>query len=370
MPCKKSRLDAGTTKALARGHLQGIYDQIREVMSMQGSLSAERMCALAMVSRAGFYRSFHQRQPDSEEMELRSAIQVIAVEHKLRYGYRRVTAELRHRGFSANHKRVVRLMRLDNLLSLRRSAFVSTTDSDHELEVHLNLASRMRLSGVNQLWLADITFIRLQREFVYLAIVLDAFSRRVVGWALDRSLAAQLAIDALQQAVDNRRPAPGLVHHSDRGIQYASAEYGSVLEKHRIIASMSRLANPWDNAKCESFMKTLKHEEIRTNEYRDLEHLRQNLAEFFDQYYNSQRVHSALGYTTPEDFEKQITVEAGRGPGSMSFSRHGEIFQSDVFLKRKPPEDASRVIVLMSLRLAIPRRVGLHQSPTPLHQSR
>src|SRR3954451_13141471 len=147
---------------------------------------------------------------------------------------------------SLSHKRAVRLMRLDNLLSLRRSAFVSTTDSDHDFEVHVNLASRMQLSGVNQLWLADITFVRLQHEFVYLAVFLDAFSRKGVGWALDRSLAAQLAVDALQQAITNRRPAPGLVHHSDRGIQYASAEYGNVLDKYRIIASMSRLANPWD----------------------------------------------------------------------------------------------------------------------------
>jgi putative transposase len=188
-------------------------------MSMQGKLSAERMCALAMVSRAGFYRSFREREPDLEEMELRSVIQAIAIEHKLRYGYRRLTAELHHRGFVANHKRVVRLMRLDNLLSLRRSAFVSTTNSDHEFEVHVNLANCMQLSGINQLWLADITFIRLQQEFVYLAVLLDAFSRKVVGWALDRSLAAQLAVNALQQAIANRRPAPGLVHHSDRGIQ-------------------------------------------------------------------------------------------------------------------------------------------------------
>ena len=197
-------------------------------------------------------------------------------------------------------------MRLDNLLSLRRSAFVSTTDSDHDFEVHLNLASRMQLSGINQLWLADITFVRLQQEFVYLAVLLDAFSRKVVGWALDRSLAAQLAVDALQQAITNRRPAPGLVHHSDRGIQYASAEYGDVLDKHRIIASMSRLANPWDNAKCESFMKTLKQEEIRANEYRDLEHLRKNVTEFVDHYYNGQRLHSAWGYQTPEAFERKI----------------------------------------------------------------
>jgi len=306
---------------------------------MQGKLSVERMCALTLVSRAGFYRSFHQRQPDQEEMELRSAIQSIAIEHKLRYGYRRVAAELRHRGFSANHKRVVRLMRLDNLLSLRRSAFVSTTDSDHEFEVHLNLASRMQLSGINQLWLADITFIRLQQEFVYLAIVLDAFSRRVVGWALDRSLAAQLAISALQQAVANRRPAPGLVHHSDRGIQYASAEYGNVLDEHQIIASMSRLANPWDNARCESFMKTLKQEEIRANEYRDLEHLRKNITEFVEHYYNGQRLHSALGYQTPEGFERKITLAIAGRTAALSFSRHEEIFQSDPQMKRKPPED-------------------------------
>src|SRR5579862_9212589 len=139
-------------------------------------------------------------------------------------------------------------MRMDNLLALRRSAFVATTDSDHELLVHLNLASRMQLNGINQLWVADITFIRLQQEFVYLAVILDAYSRKVVGWALDRSLAAQLAITALQNAISSRTPTPGLVHHSDRGIQYASAEYGTLLDKHQIIASMSRLGNPWDKA--------------------------------------------------------------------------------------------------------------------------
>ena len=304
---------------------------------MQGNLSVERMCALAMVSRAGFYRSFQQREPGVEEMELRSTIQIIALEHKLRYGYRRLTAELRHRGFSANHKRVARLMRLDNLLALRRSAFTSTTDSDHDFEVHVNLASRMQLSGINQLWLADITFIRLQQEFVFLAILLDAFSRKVVGWALDRSLAAKFAVDALQQAITSRRPAPGLVHHSDRGIQYASAGYGSLLDKHRIIASMSRLANPWDNAKCESFMKTLKQEEIRANEYRDLEHLRKNVTEFVEHYYNGQRLHSALGYQTPEAFERQITLATAGGTAAMSFSRHTEIYQSDMLRKKKPP---------------------------------
>jgi len=329
----------GSTPEERKHWREGIYDQIREVMSRQGKLSAERMCALAVVSRAGFYRSFQQREPDLEEMELRSAIQVIAIEHKLRYGYRRLTAELRHRGFSANHKRVVRLMRLDNLLSLWRSAFVSTTDSAHEFKVHVNLASRMQLSGINQLWLADITFVRLQQEFVYLAVLLDAFSRRVVGWALDRSLAAQLAVAALQQAIANRRPAPGLVHHSDRGIQYVSAEYENVLDKHRMIASMSRLGNPWENAKCESFMKTLKQEEIRANEYRDLEHLRKNVKEFVEQYYNGQRLHSALGYQTPEAFENNVTPATDDKTESVSFLRHEEIYQSDVLIRQKPPED-------------------------------
>ena len=304
---------------------------------MQGRLSVERMCSLASVSRASFYRSLQEQEPDLEEMELRSAIQAVVIEHKLGYGYRSVTAELRHRGFLANHKRVVRLMRLDNLLALRRSAFVATTDSDHELEVHLNLASRMQLSGINQLWVADITFVRLQQEFVYLAIVLDAYSRKVVGWALDRSLAAQLAITALQNAAASRTPAPGLVHHSDRGVQYASSEYGKVLDKYRMIASMSRLANPWDNAKCESFMKTLKREEIHANEYRSIEDLRTNVASFVDQYYNRQRLHSALGYQTPEQFEATLTPAAATaGETGLSFMRHEEIYQSDGSTQKRP----------------------------------
>jgi putative transposase len=310
-------------------------------MSVQGMLSVERMCGLAQVSRAGFYRSLKSREPDAEEMEVRSAIQEIAVEHKRRYGYRRITAELRHRGMCVNHKRVGRLMRLDNLLAVRPSAFVATTNSNHDFEIHVNLAKRMQLTGINQLWIADITFVRLREEFVYLAVVLDAFSRKVVGWALDRSLAARLATAALRHAIATRRPPPGLVHHSDRGIQYASSEYGAVLDQYRIVASMSRLANPWDNAKCESFMKTLKQEEIHANEYRDLEHLRANLEDFIERYYNSQRLHSALGYQSPDGFERSI--KAGDNPcgPTVSFLRHVEIFQSDgsPALERKPPED-------------------------------
>ena len=177
---------------------EGIYDEIQEVMPMQGSLSIERMCQLAGVSRAGFYRSLQERAPVEEDMEVRSVIQQIAVEHRRRYGYRRISAELRRRGMLVNHKRVVRIMREDNLLAVQPRTFVVTTDSDHQFEVYLNLASRMKLTGINQLWVADITYIRLQQEFVYLAVVLDAFSRKVVGWALDRTLAARLPIAALE----------------------------------------------------------------------------------------------------------------------------------------------------------------------------
>jgi putative transposase len=275
-------------------------------MSLQGSLSTERMCQMVPVSRRGFYRSLKEQQPAEEEMEVRSAIQQIALEHRRRYGYRRITAELHHRGMPVNHKRVARIMREDNLLGMQPKRFVATTNSNHKLEIYLNLASRMKLTGINQLWVADITYIRLKAEFVYLAVILDGFSRKVVGWALDRTLAIRLTIGALEQAIKSRQPEPGLVHHSDRGLQYASEEYVKVLENNRVIPSMSRPANPYDNASCESFMKTLKREEIYANKYDDLEHLRANIEEFIEQYYNRLRLHSALGYRSPEEFEQQI----------------------------------------------------------------
>src|SRR5688572_25735076 len=196
----------GATAAERRLWREGIYDQIREVMSLQGSLSIERMCQLAQVSRAGFYRSLQERLPVKEEMEVRSTIQQIVLEHRRRYGYRRVTAELRRRGLLVNHKRVARLMRDDNLLAVQPRAFVVTTDSKHEFEVYLNLAKRMKLTGINQLWVADITYIRLQSEFVYLAVILDSFSRKVVGWALERTMATRLTKAALEQAIATRQP--------------------------------------------------------------------------------------------------------------------------------------------------------------------
>lgn len=271
--------------------------------SLRGNINIERLCALSGVSRAGYYRFLKEEEPDFEEMDLRDRIQRLFLAHKRRYGYRRVTAQLRIEGLAVNHKRVARLMREDNLLAIQPRLFVRTTDSDHEYPVALNLASRMQVNGVNQLWVADITYIRLAGEFVFLAVVLDAFSRRVVGWCLDRSLEAHLAIGALRQAIAARHPPPGLVHHSDRGIQYACSAYVQVLKDHHITPSMSRPANPYDNAGCESFMRTLKAEEIHASCYRNMEHLRECLAEFIDEYYNRSRLHSALGYLPPQLYE-------------------------------------------------------------------
>lgn len=296
-------------------------------MPRQDTLGVEPMCRLAGVSRAGFYRFLAQRHPGEEQMEVRSAIQQVVLEHRRRYGYRRVARELRNRGMRVNHKRVLRLMQQDKLLAVQPKAFVSTTDSDHELEVYLNLAKQIKLTGINQLWVADITYIRLRGEFVYLAVVLDAFSRKVVGWQLDKSLAARLPMMALERAVAERQPPPGLVHHSDRGVQYASAEYMKLLRSHGMWPSMSQPANPYDNARCESFIKTLKREQIYTHKYHDIADLRAHIAEFIDQYYNRQRLHSALGYRTPEEFEASLQPPV-QPAISVSFSRHGEIYRS------------------------------------------
>jgi putative transposase len=301
---------------------------MREKMPLADSLGVEPMCRLAQLSRAGYYRFLQQRHPGEEDMELRSTIQQIVLEHRRRYGYRRVTVELRRRGMAVNHKRVLRLMREDNLLGIEPKAFVVTTRSDHEAEVYLNLASRMKLNAINQLWVADITYIRLRQEFVYLAIVLDVFSRKVVGWALDRTLTARLPLLALQRAITERQPSPGLVHHSDRGIQYASEQYTALLAIHGILPSMSRPGNPYDNAFCESFIKTLKREQIYAHKYQYIDELSAHVEQFIDLYYNRLRLHSALGYKTPEEFENACAPPTASGKPSMSFPRHGEIYRS------------------------------------------
>jgi len=260
------------------------------------------LCQMTGVSRAGFYRSRLPRRAWPVEMEIRDQMQKVALESPA-YGYRRITAELERRGLLVNHKRVLRMMREDNLLCVRRRKFVITTDSRHHLPVYPNLARQTVPTAINQLWVADITYIRLLTEFIYLAVVLDAFSRRVIGWALGRTLEAGLAVSALRMALEKRKPPPGLVHHSDRGVQYASQDYTDLLKRHQVQISMSRKANPYDNAACESFMKTLKYEEVYCNEYRDFREARAGIGKFLESIYNRKRLHSALGYLPPAEFE-------------------------------------------------------------------
>jgi putative transposase len=272
------------------------------------------MCQIMEISRATYYRSLAEKQPDEEEMTVRDAIQRIALLNKRRLGIRRIAKLLRaQEGMIVNRKRVERIMREDNLLAIRRRKFVLTTDSCHDLDVHVNLARRMKVTGINQLWVTDITYIRLRSEFVYLAVVLDRFSRKVIGWSVGPGLTAQLAVDALEMAIAQRRPLPGVVIHSDRGVQYASAQFSRLVREHEMTPSMSRPGNPYDNAFCESFMKTLKQEEIYCNQYKDLADLRGHVEEFVDGYYNKHRLHSGIGYTSPEEFERGLALQGEDG---------------------------------------------------------
>ena len=276
-------------------------------MKTQTRLSVVRMCEVAGFSRAGYYRFLDPEKPAPADMDLRDEIQKIALEWPS-YGSRRIQRELKDRGWEVNRKRVQRLMREDHLLCVRKRKFVVTTDSAHGLKVYPNLAGSMILTGVDQLWVADITYIRLEEEFVYLAVILDAYSRRVIGWHLSDGLDDSLTQTALRMALGQRVVRPGLVHHSDRGVQYASGDYTDLLKANGIDISMSRKASPWENAACESFMKTLKCEEVYRTEYRNVTDARARIGEFLEKVYNEKRLHSALDYRSPVQFESTLAT--------------------------------------------------------------
>lgn len=270
-------------------------------------MSILRMCEVGQVSRAGLYRFDPGTERLDDDLDLRHELQRIALEFAC-YGRPRITAELRRRGWKVNHKRVARRMREDNLLCLRRRKFVMTTDSQHGFPVYPNLAGSMELTGIDQLWIADITYIRLEREFVYLAVVRDAYSRRVIGWALDRTLEDDLAIAVLNMAFRRRSPSEELTHHSDRGVQYASHPYTGLLKDRGVRIRMSRKGNPYDNATCESFMKTIKYEEVYRQQYRDPADAHACIEQFIEKIYNGKRLHSALDYRPPIEFERSLSI--------------------------------------------------------------
>lgn len=273
----------------------------------------QQLCKLAGVPRSTYYRRLARQDSKAADCELRDLIQRICLKH-IFYGYRRVTAMLKRQGMVVNAKKVQRLMREDNLLAQRKTPFLKPpAERPSSVLVVPNLIRGLAPSAPDQIWIADITYVHLARTFAYLAVILDAFSRKAVGWAFEETLDASLAIAALEQAIVARRPKPGsLIHHSDRGVQYASIAYRKLLADRDITVSMSRPGNPFDNAKAESFMKTLKTEEVNGKAFKDLADARRRIDSFIADVYNKERLHSALGYQSPLEFEAAFAQNKGR----------------------------------------------------------
>lgn len=257
---------------------------------------------LNMARSSYYYKKPLDLQKEIEDADLRDKIESIVVEYE-RYGYRRVTAQLKRDGSEVNHKRVQRIMQQEGLVCKLKKRWVNTTDSDHPYPVAPNLLKETNITGVNQAWVADITYIRIMTAFVYLAVILDVFSRKVVGWAISLRIDTELTRAALRMAIETRRPPEGCIHHSDRGVQYAAHEYVDALNTAGLQISMSRKGNPYDNAWAESFMKTLKNEEVYLWDYKTLEDVKKRVPYFIEEVYNEKRLHSALGYCPPNEYE-------------------------------------------------------------------
>lgn len=275
---------------------------IRNLQQEYPTLSVRQLCTLFGVSRSWFITRPDAPTQAQRDAALRDAIEAIVLAYP-GYGYRRVTAQLHRDGWTVNHKRVLRVMRQEALLCELQRRWTPTTDSHHSLQTYPNLLGGQLLTHANQAWVADITYIRLPTTFVYLACVLDAWSRRCVGWRLSRTIDTQLTLAALNHAIETRQPTSGLIHHSDRGVQYASAAYVERLESISALVSMSAKGNPYDNAKAESFFKTLKREEVYLKEYETYADAEANVANFIDAVYNEKRLHSSLGYLSPIEYE-------------------------------------------------------------------